>query len=115
MALVRVETNVSVGEDRAKSIRTKMARAVATITAEPERDVRVEVAGDRRMRMAATGDNLVHVEIRNVEISKDHAPELTRTICPVLEEALAVRGDQIYIAVVSTRNSMWRVNGVVNS
>ncbi|MCD8352624.1 MAG: hypothetical protein LUC93_18635 [Planctomycetaceae bacterium] len=113
MALVRLETNMSVGEDRVKTIKKKLAAAVAHITAEQEREVLVEVAGDRRMRMAASGDNLAHVEIRNVEIDKDRAPELTHAICPVLEDALTIQSDQIYIAVISKRNSMWRVNGTV--
>lgn len=111
MALIRFETNTSVPEDRARIVTQNLTKAVARVTGEPETEMRVEIAGNRRMRMAESDEPIAHVEIRNVEIAKDRAKELTQAICPVLEEAMGIRDNHIYIAVVSTRNSMWRVNG----
>lgn len=112
MATVRFETNAGVPEDRAKIIVQNLTKAVARVAGLPEAEVRVEIASNRRMRMADSDEPIAHVEIRNVDISKDRAGELTRAVCPVLEEAMAIQDDRIYIAVVSSRNSMWRVNGM---
>lgn len=111
MALIRFETNIHIPDDRAKIIVQNLTKAVARITGEPETEVRVEMAGNRRMRMAEADEPIAHVEIRNAEIAKDRARELTQAICPVIDEALGIRDNHIYIAVISTRNSMWRVNG----
>ncbi len=111
MALIRFETNISLGDERTKIIKQNLAKSVAHITGEPEQNVRVELAENRRMRMAVSDEPIAHVEIRNVEIPKTRARDLTQAICPVLEEAMSVREGNVYIAVVSTRNSMWRVNG----
>jgi len=111
MALIRFETNTHIPDDRGKIIVQNLTKAVARITGEPETEIRVEMAGNRRMRMAESDEPIAHVEIRNVEIAKDRARELTQAVCPVIEDALGILDNRIYIAVVSTRNSMWRVNG----
>lgn len=114
MATVRFETNINIPDDRAKIITQNMTKAVARIAGIPELDVRVELSGNRSMLMANGDESLAHVGISNVDIPKDRAQELTRAICPVVEEALAIKDNRIYIAVVSTRNSMWRVNGAMS-
>ncbi len=111
MALIRFETNTNTPEERTKVITKNLIRAVSRFTGEPETEIRVEIAGNRKMRMAESDEPIAHVEIRNVEISKDRAKELTQAICPVIEDVFGIRDNHIYIAVVSTRNSMWRVNG----
>ena len=111
MALIKFETNSRVSEERARSITKNLAKAVAGITGEPASGIKVEIAGDRRMRMAESDEPIAHVEIRNVEIEKSRAGELTSAVCPVLEDAMGIRDSKVYIAVISTRNSMWRVNG----
>lgn len=111
MALIRFETNTNVSEDRVKIVVKNLTKAVARVTGEPETEIRVELAGNRKMRMAESDEPIAHVEIRNVEIRKERAKELTQAICPVIEDALDIQDKNIYIAVISTRNSMWRVNG----
>ncbi len=111
MALIRFETNTSTPEERVKVITKNLIRVVARFTGEPESEIRIEIAGNRKMRMAESDEPIAHVEIRNVEIPKDRAKELTNAICPVIEDVFAIHANHIYIAVVSPRNSMWRVNG----
>ena len=111
MALIRFETNILLGEERSRIVKRNLARSVAHITGEAEGEVRVELAENRRMRMAVSDEPIAHVEIRNVEIPKTRARDLTQAICPVLADAMSVLESNVYIAVVSTRNSMWRVNG----
>jgi phenylpyruvate tautomerase PptA (4-oxalocrotonate tautomerase family) len=111
MALIRFETNGSAPAERVKIITQNLTRAVARFTGEPEAGISVEVAGDRKMRMAKSDEPIAHVEIRNVEIPKSRARELTQAICPIIEDTFGIHDDHIYIAVISTRNSMWRVNG----
>ena len=111
MALIRFETNVNIPDDKARIITQNLTRAVCRLTGEAPAETRVELAGNRRMRMADSDEPIAHMEIRDVEFPKDRAQELTRAVCPVLEEALGIRDNRVYIAVVSKRNSMWRVNG----
>lgn len=113
MALIRLETNASVPEDRAKTLAQTFRKAISLLTGEPATEVRVEIHGDRRMRMATSDEPLAHVELRNVEFPKDRAAELTRAVCPVLDNTLGIHENNVYIAVISKRNSMWRVNGAV--
>lgn len=112
MALVRLETNVFVAEAKAMEINRKLASAVAKVTGTPPGDMRVEIAGNRRMRMAEVGDEpLAHVQVRGVDFPKERAAELTNAICPALLNGIGVQDSRVYIAVISDRNSMWRVNG----
>ena len=111
MALIRFETNMNVAEDRAKIVIANLTKAGARVTGEPTTEIRVEIAGNRRMRMADSDEPIAHIEIRNVDVPKERAREITQAICPVIEDAMDIRDRNIYIAVVSKRNSMWRVNG----
>ncbi len=111
MALIRFETNMNIIEDRANLFVRKVKKAVAPLLGEPETEIRVELAGNRKMRMAKSDEPIAHLEVRNVEFPKERADEITRAICPAVEEAFAIHDHNIYIAVISRRNSMWRVHG----
>ncbi len=111
MALIRFETNMNIIEDRAKVFVKKVVKAAAPVLGEPETEIRVELAGNRKMRMAASDEPIAHLELRNVELPKDRAQDITRAICPVVEETFSIQEHNIYIAVISRRNSMWRVSG----
>ena len=111
MALIRFETNATILDDKAKIISQNLTKAVGRLTGEPLSEIRVELTGNRRMRMADSDEPIAHVELRNVDFPKDRACELTRAVCPVLDDAMGIRDDKVYIAVISNRNSMWRVNG----
>lgn len=116
MPLVRVETNAVLHEAILNSLRQGLASAVGGMAGCGPAGTRVEIAGGRNMRMAGLDDEpLVHVEIRDVDFPKDRAAELTAAICPVLSRNIGVAGGRVYIAVVSNRNSMWRVNGLENA
>lgn len=114
MAIVRFETNIGVPDDRAKIISQNLTKAVARIAGEPESEVKVGIVGNRNMLMAKDNESLAHVEINSVDLPKERAGELTRAICPVIEEALGIPDSKIYIAVVSRRSTMWRVNGAMS-
>ncbi|MCD7896907.1 MAG: hypothetical protein LUG50_09580 [Planctomycetaceae bacterium] len=111
MALLRLETNATVPEEGAKVLHSKLTRHLAPLFEEPENQVRLEIAANRRMRMATSDEQLVHLEIRNIEFPKDRAEELTDLVCPIIEDVLSIGPKSVYIAVISARNSMWRVNG----
>lgn len=111
MALIRFETNANTPEERVKIISRNLTRVVARFTGEPETEIRVEFAGNRKMRMAASDEPIAHIEICNAEIPKNRARELTQAICPVVEDVFGIHNNNIYIAVISKKSSMWRVNG----
>lgn len=113
MPLVRLETNNSLADGRDAALRQGLAAAIAAITGDPVAEIRVEIAANAKMRMADSDEPMAHVEIRRVEIPKERADELTAAVCPVLDSLLGVRDHRVYIAVVTTRNSMWRVNGTM--
>ncbi|MCC8165703.1 MAG: hypothetical protein LIQ31_06050, partial [Planctomycetes bacterium] len=85
MALLRLETNASVPEEGAKVLQSKLTRRLAPLFEERENQIRLEIAANRRMRMATSDDHLVHLEIRDVEFPKDRADELTNLVCPIID------------------------------
>lgn len=111
MPVVKLETNSGIPEEKNGALMQRLRTAVAAITGHPLAEMRVELAGGRKMRMADSDEPIAHVEVKGVEFPKDRAGELTAAICPILDNILGIRDNRVYIAVVSTRNSMWRVNG----
>lgn len=115
MAVIKLETNASVPDERMGALARSLLQTLSRLLGTPSSEMRVEAAGNRRMRMAQSDDPIVHVEMKGVDFPKDRAGALTSAICPVIQEALGVSESKIYIAVVSNRNSMWRVNGDAGS
>ncbi len=111
MALIRMQTNMNVFEDRVGLFTKKIIKAVAPALGEPETEIRVEIMGSRKMRMATSDEPIAHMEIRNVEVPKDHGDALAKAICPVVESVFAIQSHNVYIAVVSNHNTMWRISG----
>lgn len=112
MALVRIESNANIPDAKMDALRKGLVSAVSAVARENPAGMQVEIYGNRKMRMAGPDEEpLAHVEIRGAEIPKERAGELTSAICPVLADGVGARGERVYIAVVSNRNSMWRVNG----
>ena len=111
MPLVRLETNGIVPEEKFGALKERLRVSVAGVLGERVEEMRVELAVGSKMRMADSDEPLAHVTVKGVEFPKDRAPELTGVICPLLDSLLGIRDNRVYIAVVSTRNSMWRVNG----
>ncbi len=111
MPFIKLESNLNIPEERAAPLSRALVRAVSKLTGEAEKDLSVNLAGGRRMRMANTDDPIAHIEIKGVEYPKDKAQPLAEAISAIVEEQLGIPDDRIYIAVVSNRLSMWRVNG----
>lgn len=111
MAVIKLQTNASVPDDRMGMLARSLLQSLSRILGLPSSEMRVEAAGNQRMRMAESDEPIVHVEMKGVDFPKDRATHLTDAICPVIRDAIGVSENKIYIAVVSNRNSMWRVNG----
>lgn len=111
MATIKVETNSHIPEERIRPLSVGLCKALAQLTGEPEPSFSAELAGNRRMRMAESDEPIAHVEIRGTEFPKDRAAELSAVVSALLDEHLSIHEEAVYIAVVSSRMSMWRVNG----
>lgn len=111
MPTLKLETNSRIPEEKIAKLSKSLAAAVAGATGEPPGAFRVELAADQRMRMADSDTPVAHVTIQGLDFPKDKAALLTGALCPLLENQLGIDGNRVYIAVVSMRSSMWRVNG----
>lgn len=109
MALIKFQTNVSLPGDAARALTENLIKAVARTTNVPAHAIRVELSPNLRMRMADPDEPIAHIEIREVEFPKDRARELVTAICPILEHSANIKESNVYMAVISKNNSMWRV------
>lgn len=113
MALIRIETNVALAERSATALSRGARGLMAGVLGGVDGDVRVEIAHGQRMRMAVSEESVVHVKIMGVDFPKERSRELYSAFCPLIRESVDVDENRIYIVVISTRNSMWRVSGDV--
>jgi hypothetical protein len=111
MPHIRFETNIQIPDDKSRNVLLGLGAELSRLMSLPAGEVRVEVAGGRRMRLAGDGDMVAHIEIRQCDYPRKRSEELLDAFARVVDGNLGIGRENIYIAVISNRNSMWKVLG----
>ena len=109
MPYVRIETNVQITDDKAQNVMRGLVAELSRLLSAPAAAVKVEAVRGVKMRMADEGDMAVHIEIRQCDYPKERSKELLDAFVKVVGETLGIPRKNVYIAVISNRNSMWKV------
>jgi len=111
MPLLRIETNVALDTANAKALAAKASHAVAGGLGKPERYVMVTVQPGKPMVMAGTADPAAFLELRSIGLPADKTEALSKALCPLMESAIGVAPDRVYINFADVPRSHWGWNG----
>lgn len=110
MPYLKLETNVSIPDDKAAALLKSLSDAVVSVTGKPERVVQVAMVGGSRMLFAGSEEPNAHVEVKGISFPEESAKGMSEAICVVLQDSLNIPGERVYLAFVSYKGSMWGVN-----
>ncbi len=110
MPLLKLETTVSIPEEKRQMLLASLSKTVAETIGKPEQYVMV-AAGQAEMLMSGSAGDAAFVDLRSIGgLTGDVSRRLSQKICALLHEALGVAPNRIFLnfTEVDARNWGWK-------
>ncbi len=111
MPLLRIETNIRLDASGSQALVAQASQAIAGGLGKPERYVMVTVRSDVPMLMAGTPDPAAFLELRSIGLPDGKTEALSNTLCELIEQAIGVPQDRVYINFADVPRNLWGWNG----
>lgn len=111
MPLLRIQTNHSIDPATQKTLAGKASQAVAELLGKPERYVMVSIEHNPAMLFGGSDEPLAYLELKSIGLPESQTTDLSRSLCDLLNEALDLPADRIYIEFADAPRNMWGWNG----
>ena len=111
MPLLKLETTVSLSEDKRKTLLESLSRTVAGAIGKPEQYVMVNVS-QAAMLMSGKAGDAAFVDIRSIGgLSGEVNRKLSQQVCKLLKDSLGLPQDRVYLNFTDVEAGCWGWNG----
>ena len=111
MPLLKLETSVSISEEKRKALLASLSKAVAGATGKPEQYVMVTV-GQTPMLMSGKPGDAAFVDIRSIGgLTSEVNRKLSQQVCKLLSDSLGISPDRVYLNFTEVDAANWGWNG----
>ena len=108
MPFINVKTNVPVGSDKEKAIKSALGRDITALPGKTENWLMVETEGDKQLFFQGTDAPAAMVEVQLYgKASSNALNTLTSNITGILLDTLKIPTDRIYVSYMCTENWGW--------
>ena len=111
MPYLRIQNTQAVDAATKQQAVMAASKLISEKTGKPERYVMVDYAPDRPMVFAGSDAPCAYVELKSIGLPKDRTKEFSQALCTLLETAISVPADRIYIEFTDAKREMWGWNG----
>jgi phenylpyruvate tautomerase PptA (4-oxalocrotonate tautomerase family) len=111
MPTLIIRTNAPVPEERGERLIKRASQTVATALAKPESYVMVILDPPAAMCFGGSTDALAFLELKSLGLPEDRTPELSATLCELVESELGVPKSRVYIEFASPPRHMFGFDG----
>ena len=111
MPLLNINTNHQPDTSQSSDLLKQLSETVAAMLGKPERYVMVALEPDRTMLFAGDDSPLAFLELKSIGLTEDQAPALSEALCGVVDRALGVPKDRVFIEFAAVPRKFWGWNG----
>jgi len=111
MPYLKLNTNLAIDDAHAPQLLSRLSQLVAQETGKPERYVLVELNAEKAMLFAGGSEPLAYLECKSIGLSAKQAKSLSAALSQLLETALAIPPERIYIEFSNCPAEFWGWNG----
>ncbi|WP_020565206.1 phenylpyruvate tautomerase MIF-related protein [Methylosarcina fibrata] len=111
MPYLKLNTNISVGDDQTQPLLRQLSQLVADGTNKPESYVMVELADKKPLIFAGTDVPLAYLECKSIGLSGRQAKSLSASLCQLLDKQLGIPPERVYIEFSNCPAEFWGWNG----
>lgn len=111
MPMLKIQTNQSLDADLQKTLMRRTSQEVAAILGKPERYVMVSLEHNPAMLFGGSDAPLAYLELKSIGLPESRTPELSSSLCQLMQEQLGLAADRVYIEFADAPRAMWGWNG----
>ena len=111
MPYLRIQTNVTPEPAARKDLLETASARVARALSKPERYVMVALETGTAMTFAGSDAPLAYLELKSIGLSPESTADLSRELCALIESALGIPGERVYIEFTDVPRHLWGWNG----
>ncbi len=111
MPLLKIQTNKVIDETLRKNLIEDASACVAGLLGKPERYVMVSLEHNPGMLFGGSDEPLAYLELKSIGLPESQTRELSSSLCSLLNKALDLPADRIYIEFADAPRHMWGWNG----
>lgn len=101
MPTLIIKTNASIAPNTAEPMIKRASARVAELLGKPERYVMVILEPTPTMCFGGDTSPLAFLELKSLGLPEDRTPELSAALCSLLQDALGIAPDRVYIEFAS--------------
>jgi phenylpyruvate tautomerase len=111
MPLLKLETTVTLTDEKRKTLLASLSKLLSETTGKPEEYVMV-AAGQSAMLMSGKPGEAAFVDVRGIGgLGDDVNRQLSQKLCRLLNEALGVPPNRVYVNFADIKAANWGWNG----
>jgi phenylpyruvate tautomerase len=111
MPLLKIETTVTLSEDKRKGLLASLSKLVAVTIGKPEQYVMV-TSSQAAMVMSGKPGDAAFVDIRSIGgLSSDVNRKLSQQVCKLLTDSLGIPTNRVYLNFTDIEAANWGWNG----
>jgi phenylpyruvate tautomerase len=111
MPLLKIQTNAVLDADAGKALLAEASRAVAALLGKPERYVMVSLETAATMAFGGDTSPLAYLEMKSIGLPQERTDALSTALCELMNTALGVSADRVYIEFADAQGHLWGWNG----
>ena len=111
MPYLRIQTNRNIDSEPGHRLMQRASRLVSEKLGKPERYVMVALQAPVPMLFAASDEPLAYAELKSIGLPVDATKELSAAVCGLLQDALEIPKERVYIEFSDAPRRMWGWNG----
>jgi phenylpyruvate tautomerase PptA (4-oxalocrotonate tautomerase family) len=111
MPYLKLNTNAPVSSEDSPQLLRQLSQLMAKETGKPERYVMVELEGNKAMSFAGNSEPLAYLECKSIGLTTAQAKSLSSSLCQLLENALQLPPERVYIEFSNCPAEYWGWNG----
>jgi phenylpyruvate tautomerase len=111
MPLLKLETTVVLTEDKRHALLASLSKIVAETIGKPQQYVMVATS-QAAMRMSGNSSDAAFVDVRSIGgLTSDVKQKLSQMVCKLLNDALGIPQNRIYLNFTEVEAGNWGWNG----
>jgi phenylpyruvate tautomerase PptA (4-oxalocrotonate tautomerase family) len=111
MPYLKLNTNIQINSNETPALLKQLSALMAEKIGKPECYVMVEIASAQAMLFAGTDQPLAYLECKSIGLSVAQTKPLAAAICQLLDTALHIPPERVYIEFNDCPAAYWGWNG----
>jgi phenylpyruvate tautomerase len=112
MPLIKVQTSVNPAAESIEALLKTLSASLAKQTGKPEAYVMTVFAADTPMTFGGTTDPVCYIEVKSIgTMTAAQTQAMSQEFCQVVNQAIAVPQNRIYIEFADAKGYQWGWNG----